>query len=133
VLWVRKGTHVLAHLEPDLLARDDVKVTGEMLRVLYKEQIRTMRKDGTWPVQFDDTDAMDADIVGESRGEGVDVQRGALSQLSIGDGGGDESESDDADLPPLTENRNRRPIRREETSSSEEEEEEEAESSDDDD
>lgn len=130
---MRKGTHVLAHLEPDLLARDDVKVTGEMLRVLYKEQIRTMRKDGTWPVQFDDTDvAMDADDVGESIG-GVDVQRGALSQLSIGDGGGDESESDDADLPPLTENRNRRPIRREETSSSEEEEEEEAESSDDDD
>ena len=133
MLWVRKGTHVLAHLEPDLLARDDVKVTGEMLRVLYKEQIRTMRKDGTWPVQFDDTDAMDADTAGESRGEGVDVQRGALSQLSIGDGGGDESESDDSDLPPLTENRNRRPIRREETSSSEEEEEDEAESSDDDD
>lgn len=130
---MRKGTHVLAHLEPDLLARDDVKVTGEMLRVLYKEQIRTMRKDGTWPVQFDDTDvAMDADDVGESIG-GVDVQRGALSQLSIGDGGGDESESDDADLPPLTENRNRRPIRREETSSSEEEEEDAAESSDDDD
>ena len=133
MLWVRKGTHVLAHLEPDLLARDDVKVTGEMLRVLYKEQIRTMRKDGTWPVQFDDTDAMDADTAGESRGEGGDVQRGALEGLSIGGVSGDESESDDADLPPLTENRNRRPIRREETSSSEEEEEEEAESSDDDD
>lgn len=128
---MRKGTHVLAHLEPDLLARDDVKVTGEMLRVLYKEQIRTMRMDGTWPVQFDDTDAMDADTLGESRGEGVDVQRGALEGLSIGGVSGDESESDDADLPPLTENRNRRPIRREETSSSEEEEE--AESSDDDD
>ena len=70
---MRKGTHVLAHLEPDLLARDDVKVTGEMLRVLYKEQIRTMRKDGTWPVQFDDTDAMDADTAGESRGDGVEA------------------------------------------------------------
>ena len=129
---MRKGTHVLAHLEPDLLARDDVKVTGEMLRVLYKEQIRTMRKDGTWPVQFDDTDAMDADTAGESRGDGVDVQRGALEGLSIGGVSGDESESDDADLPPLTENRNRRPIRREDTSSSEEEEDD-AESSDDDD
>ena len=56
-----------------------------------------------------------------------------MEGLSIGGVSGDESESDDADLPPLTENRNRRPIRREETSSSEEEEEEEAESSDDDD
>ena len=63
MLWVRKGTHVLAHIEPNL--PDDVKVTGELLRVLYKAQIREMRKDGTWPRAFDDSydddDAMDDD------------------------------------------------------------------------
>jgi hypothetical protein len=126
VLWVRKGTHVLAHIEPNL--PDDVKVTGELLRVLYKAQIREMRKDGTWPRAFDDLndDAMDDDVADGGGAHGVDVQRGALEGLSIGadgSGGGDDwsDDDDDDDLPPLAENRNRRPLRREVQSSSESE------------
>ena len=110
VLWVRKGTHVLAHIEPNL--PDDVKVTGELLRVLYKAQIREMRKDGTWPRAFDDLndDAMDDDVA-DGGVHGVDVQRGAL-RLSIGaDGCGGDDSCDDDDLPPLAANRNRRPLR----------------------
>ena len=121
VLWVRKGTHVLAHIEPNL--PDDVKVTGELLRVLYKAQIREMRKDGTWPRAFDDLndDAMDDDVAGGGV-HGVDVQRGALEGLSIGaDGCGGDDSCDDDDLPPLAANRNRRPLRREVESSSESE------------
>ena len=120
VLWVRKGTHVLAHIEPNL--PDDVKVTGELLRVLYKAQIREMRKDGTWPRAFDDLndDAMDDDVAGGGV-HGVDVQRGALEGLSIGADGCDGDDSCDDDLPPLAANRNRRPLRREVESSSESE------------
>ena len=123
---MRKGTHVLAHIEPNL--PDDVKVTGELLRVLYKAQIREMRKDGTWPRAFDDLndDAMDDDVADGGGAHGVDVQRGALEGLSIGadgSGGGDDwsDDDDDDDLPPLAENRNRRPLRREVQSSSESE------------
>ena len=122
VLWVRKGTHVLAHIEPNL--PDDVKVTGELLRVLYKAQIREMRKDGTWPRAFDDLndDAMDDDVADGGGAHGVDVQRGALEGLSIGaDGCGGDDSCDDDDLPPLAANRNRRPLRREVESSSESE------------
>ena len=122
---MRKGTHVLAHIEPNL--PDDVKVTGELLRVLYKAQIREMRNDGTWPRAFDDLndDAMDDDVADGGGAHRVDVQRGALEGLSIGadgSGGGDDwSDDDDDDLPPLAENRNRRPLRREVQSSSESE------------
>ena len=118
---MRKGTHVLAHIEPNL--PDDVKVTGELLRVLYKAQIREMRKDGTWPRAFDDLndDAMDDDVA-DGGVHGVDVQRGALEGLSIGaDGCGGDDSCDDDDLPPLAANRNRRPLRREVESSSESE------------
>ena len=119
---MRKGTHVLAHIEPNL--PDDVKVTGELLRVLYKAQIREMRKDGTWPRAFDDLndDAMDDDVADGGGAHGVDVQRGALEGLSIGaDGCGGDDSCDDDDLPPLAANRNRRPLRRELESSSESE------------
>ena len=122
---MRKGTHVLAHIEPNL--PDDVKVTGELLRVLYKAQIREMRKDGTWPRAFDDLndDAMDDDVADGGGAHGGDVQRGAWEGLSSGaegGGGGDDwSDDDDDDLPPLAENRNRRPLRREVQSSSESE------------
>ncbi len=118
---MRKGTHVLAHIEPNL--PDDVKVTGELLRVLYKAQIREMRKDGTWPRAFDDSydDAMDDDVAGGGA-HGVDVQRGALEGLSIGGAGsGGDDDDDDDGLPPLAANRNRRPLRREVESSSESE------------
>jgi len=130
VLWVRKGTHVLAHIEPNL--PDDVKVTGELLRVLYKAQIREMRKDGTWPRAFDDSydddDAMDDDGWSGGGGHGVDVQRGALEGLSIGGAGsGGDDDDDDDGLPPLAANRNRRPLRREVESSSESEDGEEEE------
>ena len=126
---MRKGTHVLAHIEPNL--PDDVKVTGELLRVLYKAQIREMRNDGTWPRAFDDSydDAMDDDVAGGGA-HGVDVQRGALEGLSIGgagSGGDDDDDEDDDDLPPLAANRNRRPLRREVESSSESEDGEEKE------
>lgn len=134
---MRKGTHVLAHIEPNL--PDDVKVTGELLRVLYKAQIREMRKDGTWPRAFDDSydddDAMDDDVA-VGGGHGVDVQRGALEGLSIGgagSGGDDDDDDDDDGLPPLAANRNRRPLRREVESSSESEDGEEEEEEDGDD
>ena len=91
--------------------------------MLYKAQIREMRKDGTWPRAFDDLndDAMDDDVA-DGGVHGVDVQRGALEGLSIGadERGGDDS-CDDDDLPPLAANRNRRPLRREVESSSESE------------
>ena len=55
----RAGTHVVARFVDarELEGRDDVavKVTGELRRVLYAEQVKEMRRrdDGTWPSAFE--------------------------------------------------------------------------------
>ena len=105
ILWVRAGSFIVAHFEDDAEA-SDAKVTGELMRVLYADQIKEMKKrPGVWPERFEDANAAadrlgDMSIAGDGDGDDGDGD---------GDGDGGEYSSDDS-LPPIAVNRNRRPV-----------------------
>mmetsp|Transcript_36229 Transcript_36229/g.58196 ORF Transcript_36229/g.58196 Transcript_36229/m.58196 type:complete len:233 (+) Transcript_36229:102-800(+) len=92
ILWVRKGTFVLAHFE-EHAAEDGGKVTGELLRVLYADQIKEMRKrPGMWPETFanidnayeDEGTEVTGDMRGLSVGSEVEVHAGKVEGAAAG-------------------------------------------------
>ena len=127
VAFFRAGTFVVARfLDDDEVegSGERCKVTGELTRVLYAEQVKEMRKrgDGTWPEAFQE--------VGSTRGacplrdlvraldeeEEEETRAAAAAAAAAGGEGADgcEASDDDSDgdssLPPLVENRNRRKV-----------------------
>lgn len=78
VLWVRQGSFVSAHFEED--AEEAAKVTGELLRVLYADQIKEMRKVGTWPARFETATGLNA-----YEREGMEVTGDMMGGLSVND------------------------------------------------
>ena len=138
VLWMRKGTYVVSRfvgVDPDA-AESNVaigKVTGELVRVLYADQIREMRKmttgSSSWPAAFDavaveeevgdEDNAPDEDEEGDEVEE-EDVVADRLGRLNVSEeatqGGGavddesEEEESEDDGLPPLEANTNWKPL-----------------------
>ena len=75
ILWVRAGSFIVAHFEDDAEA-SDAKVTGELTRVLYADQIKELKKrPGVWPERFEDANAAadrlgDTSIGGDGDGDG---------------------------------------------------------------
>ena len=104
ILWVRAGSHVVARFEAEAEA-DDAKVTGELVRVLYANQIKEMKKlPGVWPERFA---AKEGGV--ETQADDVYDDDSALARgrrKTPSDGCASSSEEDD-DLPPP--NRNRPP------------------------
>ncbi len=125
VAFFRAGTFVVARFLDD----DEVegsgergKVTGELTRVLYAEQVKEMRKrgDGTWPEAFQEVESTRGacplrDLVRALDEEEEEETRAAAAAAAGGEGAdGREASDDDSDgdssLPPLVENRNRRKV-----------------------
>uniref|UniRef100_A0A7S0V8E4 S1-like domain-containing protein n=1 Tax=Polytomella parva TaxID=51329 RepID=A0A7S0V8E4_9CHLO len=90
-VWVKRGGFVL--IESDENAFEDTKVAGNILAVLYDEQIKEYKKLGVWPGEFKELkgDKSEKDIAVE----GLDLP---------------EFDDSDDDLPPLERNVNRRVI-----------------------
>ena len=147
VLWVRKGSHVLAHFEED--ATSDAanggargsKVTGELLRVLYAEQIKELRRarPEAWPERFGTGRGGGGGADDDDGDAGVDDAVGGVRAMRFGDAAAEaeaeaeaEASDDDDGLPPLEANTNRRRMPESDSSSEEEEEVEEEEEDDDD-
>jgi len=121
----RAGTHVVARFVDarELEGRDDVavKVTGELRRVLYAEQVKEMRRrdDGTWPSAFErEARGTDGCALRELAGALEEDETRARATARSGGDARDGSASDDDDdegssdgLPPLVANRNRRRAR----------------------
>ena len=121
----RAGTHVVARFVDarELEGRDDVavKVTGELRRVLYAEQVKEMRRrdDGTWPSAFErEARETDGCALRELAGALEEDETRARATARSGGDARDGSASDDDDdegssdgLPPLVANRNRRRAR----------------------
>lgn len=78
------------------------RVTGEVSRVLYADQIRALRRAGAWPQGFED----DGDGAAAAPSAEVGAEAKAEARQGAG-GGGSGSESDDDGLPPLVANTNR--------------------------
>ena len=123
IMWFRAGTYVVATFADAHEDDDGVKVTGELVRVLYGEQIKELKKrnDGSWPSEFDDAVAVaDGEQAGEeciladlARALDEDAEaaaaRAAGGRTSNGDDDGDDDDGDDEDdLPPLVANTNRK-------------------------
>ena len=64
-LWMHRGTHVVVRLH----GAPDTAVAGEIVRVLLREQIKTLKREARWP--FPDADA-DAGVVPVCADEGED-------------------------------------------------------------
>jgi len=111
-VWVKRGDFVI--VEPIL---EGDKVKAEIVRVLYKDQIRHLKKEGHWPRQFDETSSAETGEIEKSVGELDLEEKGENSEE-----GSSSSEDDD-----LFVNTNRPVIEvtddEDETSSSEGEEE----------
>ena len=126
VAFFRAGTFVVARfLDDDEVegSGERCKVTGELTRVLYAEQVKEMRKrgDGTWPEAFQEVESTRGacplrDLVRALDEEEEEETRAAAAAAAAGGEGADgrEASDDDSDgdssLPPLVENRNRRKV-----------------------
>ena len=124
VAFFRAGTFVVARfLDDDEVegSGERCKVTGELTRVLYAEQVKEMRKrgDGTWPEAFEEVGWTRGgcpvrDLVRALDEEEEEETRAAAAAAAAGGEGADarEASDDDSDssLPPLVENRNRRKV-----------------------
>ena len=126
VAFFRAGTFVVARfLDDDEVegSGERCKVTGELTRVLYAEQVKEMRKrgDGTWPEAFEEVGSTRGgcplrDLVRALDEEEEEETRAAAAAAAAGGEGADgrEASDDDSDgdssLPPLVENRNRRKV-----------------------
>ena len=101
----RAGTHVVARFVDarELEGRDDVavKVTGELRRVLYAEQVKEMRRrdDGTWPSAFEREERArpTGARCASSRGRWRRTRRARARRLGSGGEARDGSASDDDD------------------------------------
>ena len=119
--WFRAGTHVVARFVDarELEGRDDVKVTGELRRVLYAEQVKEMRRrdDGTWPKAFESeergTGCALRELAGALEEDEARARATARDDGEARDGSADEDDDEGSDdgLPPLVANRNRRRVR----------------------
>ncbi len=131
-LWIKRGTFLVVE---DLGAgAGEARVTGQIVRVLYAEQVRALRKrTGVWPPEFDG-EAAAAPLEGAAAAAAeaqADDAAAALRRLRVGgaaageraaddgedaggaDGAGSGSESgssSDGGLPPLTRIQNRRVV-----------------------
>ena len=119
IMWFRAGTYVVATFAESEEDADGVKVTGELVRVLYGEQIKELKKrdDGSWPSEFDDASVVNDDerasvecpLADLARALDEDAEaaaaRGPTSNDEDDDGDGDD---DDDGLPPLVANTNRK-------------------------
>jgi len=107
-VWVKRGDYVL--LEPII---EGGKVKAEIVRILYKDQIKYIKSEGLWPKQFADTPK--SEDLKDSVKEGKDKKNV--------DNSDDDSDNDD----DLFKNTNRREVivseSEEETSEEEDEEE----------
>jgi len=123
VAFFRAGTYVVARfLDDDELESGgkQLKVTGELTRVLYAEQVKEMRKreDGAWPEAFGETASTRAECPLRDLVDALDEEEedDARARAAAGDAGASARESNDDDsdsdssLPPLVENRNRRKV-----------------------
>ncbi|KAL1925799.1 uncharacterized protein VTP21DRAFT_682 [Calcarisporiella thermophila] len=72
LIWVKRGHFVV--VDPTDVAEKGGKVEGEIVHVLYPEHVKELKRQGIWPVEFDD------------------------NQNSLADEKSDESESDDNDI-----------------------------------
>ena len=130
LVYFRSGMYVVAtFVGRDELEGSDAKVTGELVRVLYADQVKELKKrgDGSWPASFEDAVAGGDGGVGCPLGDLVDALRedeaAAAEATARGKGEDEESDDDDDDdddLPPLIQNRNRRVVQTYDESSSEE-------------
>ena len=129
LVYFRSGMYVVAtFVGRDELEGSDAKVTGELVRVLYADQVKELKKrgDGSWPASFQDAVAGGDGGVGCPLGDLVDALRedeaAAAEATARGKGEDEESDDDDDDddLPPLIQNRNRRVVQTYDESSSEE-------------
>ena len=131
LVYFRSGMYVVAtFVGRDELEGSDAKVTGELVRVLYADQVKELKKrgDGSWPASFEDAGGGgDGGGVGCPLRDLVDALRedeAAAAEASARGKGKDEEsdddDDDDDDLPPLIQNRNRRVVQTYDESSSEE-------------
>ena len=128
LVYFRSGMYVVAtFVGRDELEGSDAKVTGELVRVLYADQVKELKKrgDGSWPASFEDAGGGGNGGVGCPLGDLVDALRedeAAAAEASARGKGEDEEsdDDDDDDLPPLIQNRNRRVVQTYDESSSEE-------------
>ena len=132
LVYFRPGMYVVAtFVGRDELEGSDAKVTGELVRVLYADQVKELKKrgDGSWPASFGD---------GSGGGDGVDRGAGcpladladalredeaaavAASDAKVGESEDESDDESEDDLPPLIQNRNRRVVQTYDESSSEE-------------
>ncbi|KAG2489844.1 hypothetical protein HYH03_011647 [Edaphochlamys debaryana] len=114
-LWVKRGGFLL--IEASEEAQQDTKVTGTIVGVLYDDQIKQLSKmPGVWPAEFSTREGKgtleDMMPPPESDEEGGQDEEG-------GEGAG-RPRADDADLPPLHQNTNRKVVYHEVSDSDEE-------------
>jgi len=131
LVYFRSGMYVVAtFVGRDELEGSDAKVTGELVRVLYADQVKELKKrgDGSWPASFEDAVGGGDGGVGCPLGDLVDALRedeAAAAEASArgkreDEESDDDDDDDDDDLPPLIQNRNRRVVQTYDESSSEE-------------
>jgi probable RNA-binding protein EIF1AD len=78
LVYFRSGMYVVAtFVGRDELEGSDAKVTGELVRVLYADQVKELKKreDGSWPASFEDAGGGGDGGVGCPLGDLVDALR----------------------------------------------------------
>jgi probable RNA-binding protein EIF1AD len=134
-LWIKRGTFLVVE---DLgEGAGEARVTGQIVRVLYAEQVRALRKlAGVWPPEFDGEAAAAplegaAAVAAEAQADDaaaalrrLRVGGAAAGERAAGDGddeggtdggaaagsGSESGSSSDGGLPPLTRIQNRRVV-----------------------
>ncbi|GAB4820131.1 hypothetical protein N2152v2_007177 [Parachlorella kessleri] len=117
-LWIKKGSFLYI----EAVAEADSSVTGQIVRVLYEDDVKQLKKvPGVWPPEFQQLQPLEAVL--QDKLQGVDLSDEEINRTSEKVDGRDESGSDsDADLPPIQRIQNRRVVEYEVSESDSEEE-----------
>ncbi|XP_076314379.1 putative RNA-binding protein EIF1AD [Tachypleus tridentatus] len=93
-VWIKRGDFVI--VEP---IEEGDKVKAEIVYILYKDQIKHIKSEGKWPVEFEETknlenNCYDSNAVSESDDEDLFVNRNR-PDISYNDDSDSSSESED--------------------------------------